>query len=287
MARLVFADAHGHSNPAIGMGASRIAERFRRAGGWFMALVALSPRHYGLDRHDLEGYRRVYDLHASECRVARESGLRVSCLAGMHPADVDFLINKARMRPLQVLELGKRVVELAAEYCRRGLLDGIGEVGRQHYATKPSHVVVAQRIMEYAMLVARENGLIVHLHLENDGAFTPRDVAGLAARLGVPRDLVFLHHARPGVLEHGVELGLPATTPGLEPVLRAAFARAGARFMVESDHIDDPGRPGTVVYPWDMVSNQIRLLEQGVVGEDSLYRVNVDNIVRYYGVEPP
>ena len=287
MARPVFADAHGHTNPAVGMGAGRIAGKFAEAGGWFMALVALSPRHYGLKEHGLEGYRKVYDLHVSECRVARESGLQVSCLAGMHPADVDFLVNKAGMKPQEVLELGRKVVDLAADYCRKGLLDGIGEVGRQHYATKPSHLVVAQRIMEYALLKAEDVDCIVHLHLENDGAFTPSDIAELLDRLNVSKSRVLLHHARPGVLEHGVALGLPATTPGLEPVLVAAFRRAEPLFMVESDHIDDPGRPGTVVYPWEMAANQLRLLERGVVGEDTLYRVNVDNIVKYYGVEPP
>lgn len=58
-------------------------------------------------------------------------------------------------------------------------------------------------------------------------------------------------------------------------------------YMVESDHIDDPKRPGVVVYPWEMAKNQLELLREGKVDEEYLWKLNVDNVVKVFGVTPP
>lgn len=51
--------------------------------------------------------------------------------------------------------------------------------------------------------------------------------------------------------------------------------------------LDDPSRPGTVVYPWVMVNNQRELLNKDSSLEEYFARINVDNIARFYKVEPP
>ena len=57
-------------------------------------------------------------------------------------------------------------------------------------------------------------------------------------------------------------------------------------FMVESDHLDDPRRPGVVVYPWVMVEHELELLNQKIVDEEYLERINVDNIIETFDVYP-
>jgi TatD-related deoxyribonuclease len=40
------------------------------------------------------------------------------------------------LKPLEVLELGFKVLEELSKLVDRGEIDGIGEVGRQHYRTR-------------------------------------------------------------------------------------------------------------------------------------------------------
>ncbi|BES81350.1 TatD family hydrolase [Pyrodictium abyssi] len=285
--KLVFGDAHAHSSP-LGMGAAAVAKRFAEKGGWFMALVMLPPWHYGLDaRPGFEMYMKAIDIHLRECRRAREAGLRVACLAGFHPAEVDKLIS-AGLSPEDVLSLGLRVVEYVGEMCRQGLLDGIGEVGRQHYKTMPERVAIASTIMTRALEYARDNDCIVHLHLENAGPATVDTTAKLVELVSVPKSRILFHHASARVASHAAASGYWATVAGKKELMRRVFEKIGVKhIMIESDYIDDPKRPCVSSCPWEIIDRQVELMRSGVVDEETLYRINVDNIVEFYRVEPP
>lgn len=283
---LTVADAHAHTNPVRGLGARTVARRFASSGGWFMAIVALPPWDYGLSGRTLEDHVKVAELVARECRAAREEGLEVACLSGFHPAIVDRLAERG-VELHAIEELGRAVIDHVVKLCRQGVLDGIGEVGRQHYATRPERVIVAHSLMEYALNAARDEDLVVHLHLENAGLYTVVTVERLLRRTGVKAHRVLLHHSRGSTLAHAVGRGLMATVPGVEPALREAFAGLAPSFLVESDFIDDPKRPGVVTYPWNLRSVEERLVAAGIADPEHLQRVNVDNVVRVYGVRPP
>ena len=283
---LYFADAHAHSNPVNGLGASEIAKRFKRKGGWFMALVGLSPWHYGIEEKDYNGYIKAIQLHIRECRVAVAEGLQVACFAGFHPADVDKLVSAGKP-PEEVLRLGLQVVEYVGKLCRDGVIDGIGEVGRQHYRTSPDRFAIAMTIMVRALELARDSGCLVHLHLENAGVVTALTVDEIVERVGLNKSKVFLHHVKPGIGLEAIKRGYQVTIPGHKETLRYAFSirELAESMLVESDYIDDPRRPCVSSCPWDVVDRELELLKEGVVSEDILYKVNVDNIVKAYGVE--
>ena len=282
---LVFADGHAHSNPVQGMGAEVVARKFAEKGGWFMALVALPPYHYGIQPRTVDDYRRAFDLHISECRRA-SGALRVSCLAGFHPAEVDALVSSG-FKPEEALELGIRVVDMVVDLCRKGLLDGIGEVGRQHYKTAPERMAVAYTVAQYALARAKDEGCLVHLHLENAGPATVATIDHFMSLINGRRDLVLFHHSTVRVAGYATQKGYSATVPGKREQLRAALERIGPVFIPESDYIDDPRRPCVSSCPWEIVERQLSLLEQGSVAEEALWRINVDNVVRFYRVEPP
>ncbi len=277
------ADAHTHTNPVRGLGMERIAPKFKEAGGWFMALVGLSPWHYGLEAN-LEGYEKTMRMVINECKKVKEVGLKCSVLFGFHPADVDKFLGS--MKPIEVLEFGMKVLDMVEEGLKSGKLDGIGEVGRQHYKTNPISVVIAEHIMDRAIQLSKDYDAVVHLHLEQGAKVTAMDVRERVERFGAKRERVIMHHARGQTLRAAVETGVPATTPGIKAALEKAF-QLPPSYMVESDHIDDPKRPGIVVYPWDMAKAQRELLEEGKVSEEYLYKLNVDNVVKSFRVEPP
>ncbi len=283
--RMLFADGHAHANSVEGLGAAKVAEKFANSDGWFMALVSLPPWHYGVTPRGVDDYRKVFEHHVEECRQASRH-VRLSCLAGFHPAEVDRLVSLG-MRPEEVLRLGIAVVDLVGRLCREGLLDGIGEVGRQHYKTTPERLAVASTVMLHALRVARDNDCIVHLHLESAGEATVETVHYPASLIGVMPERVFFHHASVRVAGAAAARGYAATVPGRKEQLRRAFERIGPVFIPESDYIDDPRRPCVSSCPWEIVERQKELLREGAVDEEALHRVNLDNVVRFYRVEPP
>ena len=280
---ILVADGHTHSNPVKGLGMERIAPKFKERGGWFMAIVGLSPWHYGLEG-TLEGYEKALQITLRECEVARNFGLRTSCLFGFHPADVDKFIGK--MQPHEVLEFGKKVLRLVERELREGRLNGIGEVGRQHYKTHPISVVIAEKIMDEAFRLSKEFDAVVHLHLEQGGRVSVIDIKERVERFGVNPNRIVMHHLRGKTLRYALEEGVRCTVPGVKGLLEN-ITSLPPEYIIESDHIDDPKRPGIVVYPWEMAENQAELLKRGLVDEEYLYKINVDNVVKVFNVEPP
>ncbi len=279
----VVADAHCHTNPVRGTGARVIAEKFKKSGGWFIAIVSLPPWSYGLGGSLLDDYKKVVEILLHECENAKEAGLEVSCIGGFHPAIIDRLADQG-MELEKVRELGLKVIDYVATLCRQGVLDGIGEVGRQHYKTMPERVVLAEELLEYTLEVARDNNCIVHLHLENAGTYTVSSVSRTMRKIGLrnPTRIIF-HHVTTRMLAYIVDNNLSSTVPGLEGVLlKIAEQKIEPRYMIESDYIDDPKRPGVVTYPWNLSMVQKRLFEKGLFDEDYLFKINVDMIEKVY-----
>ena len=282
---MIFADAHAHTNPLKGLGAKTVSERFRESGGWFIALVSLPPTSLGLNSSP-EGFERSIELVISECRAAREAGLRVACLGGYHPAMIDKMIDRLGMKPEDAYRYSIKIIDLACTYIEKGLLHGIAEVGRPHYQVKPHYVVLAEMVLDHALTKAKDLGAIVHLHLEEGGWITAKDIEDRIRRIGISKDRVAMHHAKPGLLEHAISMGIPATVPAIYQVIQIASKYQGF-YMFESDYIDDPARPGKVLYPWEISENTLKATKEGFLNEEAVYKIHVENITRFYRVEPP
>ncbi|MEN2999193.1 MAG: TatD family hydrolase, partial [Acidilobaceae archaeon] len=238
------ADGHLHSNPVKGMGAEEIAERFKRSGGWFMALVSLPPSSYDLDFPSLDAYSKVIEHQASECKRVR--GVRAVCLSGFHPADVDRLIDQHRLDPVSVLQLARRVLSLVEEKLKRGELHGIGEAGRQHYKTGAARALLSQLILERAMEISRDLGVPLHMHLEQEGEITVHLVELSAKRVGAREGLLVFHHAEPKVAREAAARGYPATLHGVPRLVEYAMKSLEPNFVFESDYVDDLRRPSAI-----------------------------------------
>jgi TatD-related deoxyribonuclease len=283
---MLFADGHLHSNPVQGLGAKEIGRRLVGVGAWFVALVALPPYHYGIPYPSREAYEKLVELVASECRALRELGLRVACLVGLHPAEIDRL-EGAGLRPEQVLGMIHAAVDAIDKALRAGIVDGIGEIGRQHYRTTPLRYALAEYAMLKLLELAKDYDVPVHLHLESGGEATVHTVAELIRLTSVKRERVLLHHSTATMAKAAQKYGFTTTILARYEALKAALHEAGPTFIPESDFLDDPRRPCVAQCPWAIPSELRRLLEDGVASEDDVYRVNVDNVARFYGVEPP
>uniref|UniRef100_A0A7C2FHK0 Hydrolase TatD n=1 Tax=Thermosphaera aggregans TaxID=54254 RepID=A0A7C2FHK0_9CREN len=285
---MLYADSHLHTNPLHGYGAGRVAKKFKKEGGWFIALVSLPPHHYGFTETSIDSYRKTLDLLVREAAAAREEGLSVVALAGFHPSEVDEYLRRGLSKK-EVYELAVKVLDLITDYIGKGLIHGIGEVGRQHYGTSPERLVLSETIMIDALELACQHSVPVHLHLEQGGWATAFNIAKILGKISCKSGRVLLHHVNYETGLWSSMLGLPATLPvktSLEKILAAPGIRLD-RFLVESDFIDDPKRPGVSAYPWEIPRFFNEKLERKEVSEEAVFKLNVDNVSRIYGVPPP
>lgn len=279
--RLVYADAHCHTNPVTGMGARRIARKFRSVGGWFIALVGLPPYHYGIEPVGPESYAKAFDIVIREASVLREEGLETRVLLGFHPAEVDYLFKKG-MGLDEIIGLAEKVLDHIVMLHRQGLVDGIGEVGRPHYGTAAPRHVASELIMLMAMERARDEDMIMHLHLEQGGLVTVESIRRLSELVGLGRDHVFLHHVGAAEGVHAEKQGFWHTIPAKQRVMRRLLSSRPRYALIESDFIDDPRRPGVSSYPWDIAARIEELLGENIVSEDYVWELMVDHVRKAY-----
>ncbi len=286
-ATVPIADAHAHASP-LGLGAFRISKKFGEHGGWFIALVSLPPQHYGLPQ-TLEGAIKAIELHVRQCDEARRASVKVACIAGVHPAFIDHLIKKSGGSASNVVSfVRENVMELLARMIDEGKLQGIGEFGRPHYKSIPESFAANDALLLTALEIIRDHGGVLHLHLEQGGQITVESVETMVNSIGIRNTKsVILHHSSTGMALHACKKGLSATIVGRsEPLAQAK--RLGALCVgAESDYIDDPKRPGVVMYPWEIAEAVNQLLSSDAGLQEFLYKVMVDNISNVYGVEPP
>jgi TatD-related deoxyribonuclease len=282
---LLFADAHLHSNPINGLGSENIARRFKERGGWFIALVGLPPTSLGL-RPDLEGFTKSIEMLLKECEKLRNLKIRYSCLGGFHPAMIDKMIDVYKMSPEKVFEISMKTIEYAVKLVREGLLNGLAEIGRPHYKTSPEHIVLADTIFDNVLEIAKENDLLLHLHLEEGGWATVYNVYLKIKRYSLDPWRVILHHNRIKNLKPAIYYNLISTVPAIPQIIEN-IKDLEKNYVFESDYLDDPSRPGRPMYPWEIIDNSLNALRNNILSYEDLYKIHVDNIIKIYNVEPP
>lgn len=286
MTGILYADGHLHSNPVSGLGAKNIAQRFKVSGGWFTVLVSLPPHHYNLTS-DFDGYVKSIGILISECNTLRSYGIKTLCLTGIHPANIEEMISRDAKNAKSIIELALRVLDYISQLVKNGTVDGFGEVGRPHYKALPEAFTVNNIVMRYALTLAKDLNAYIHLHLEQGGYATVRDVYEVLRMLNIDSRRVILHHLDIRTALEAESYGLYYTIPGKYPILREAARKLPPSYIVESDFIDDPKRPGVSSYPWDIVENQKKLLSENLADPEYIARINMENVVKIYGVEPP
>lgn len=282
---MLYSDAHLHVNPLRGLGAEKVARKFKSKGGWFISIVSLPPHHYGFTDVNVESYKKTLDLIAREAVKAGAHGLEVAKFIGFHPAEVDNYY-KLGVRADKLLKLVDEVFKLIESALKDNIIDGIGEVGRQHYGTSPERFVFSESIMTRALMLARDYNVPVQLHLEQGGLATAYSIKLLADTVGISTEKTILHHANLETATWSELYGLMFTAP-----IRYFDERYASNkwkyCMLESDFIDDPSRPGTSAYPWEIPDTISMFVEKNILSEEQAYKMLVDNVVKTFGVKPP
>jgi TatD-related deoxyribonuclease len=265
-------DNHLHLDPVNGRGVAA-AREFADAGGTHL-LVLNKPSWSLADRiGEEEAFRETFEI---TCDVAERADDHLPGQAwpvlGVHPALVSKLVENGQT-PGEARDLMQAGLDVAAEFVADGPALAL-KSGRPHYDVSDAVWEASNEVMQHAFERGAELGCVVQLHTEGGENF--EQVAEWAETRGLPREQVVKHYAG-GPIEGPV----PSVISNRDG-LRAAAER-GDPFLMETDFIDDPDRPGAVLGPKTVPSRVRWLREQG--HEEAIHTAHVETPARVYGID--
>ena len=121
------------------------------------------------------------------------------------------------------------------------------------------------------MEIARENDCPVIIHCESEPD-TDRSLADLADRAGLDRGLVVKHSSPPWVTPEETHRVMPSI-PASKTNMREAYGKGTDRFMMETDYIDDPSKPGAIMSVTTVPKRVRAWMANGEVPVESIHRI--------------
>ena len=256
------------------------AKMFAKAGGTHLMLTHLPYDDLPLMKG--EDYATAYERTLTTAKLVREEiGLTVFVAVGPYP--VDLLRLDERLGLAGATEAMRAGMDIAAKLVREHEVTAIGEIGRPHFPVASDLWSASNEILRYGMAAARDAGCAVILHTEDPTPAIFEEFGGMADAVGLSRQKVVKHHSPPLVLDEETHGVLPSVL-AREDHLREAL-RKGDRFLMETDYMDDPRRPGAVLGPATVPRKTAKLRAAGVMSEDSAAKIHQELPAKTYGID--
>lgn len=270
-------DNHAHLEPLTGRHIEAVRD-FERAGGTHIIISHLPYEHLRVSTADdfRKGFEETVKL---KDRVNSETSVKAFATVGPYP--VELLHLEKRFGLERAMDTMMKGMDIAADFVREGKALAIGEVGRPHFPVSDGELSASNEIMSYAMSLGKDLGCAVVLHTESATPESMQELAGMADRAGLPRWRLVKHYCPPLVLDdenHGL---MPSVLAGKDAVKEAL--RKGTRFLMETDFLDDPRRPGAVLSITTVPKRTLTFMDQGLMTEEQAHKVHVDNPRATYG----
>jgi TatD-related deoxyribonuclease len=270
-------DNHAHLEPLIGRHVEAVKD-FERAGGTHIIISHLPYDHLRVSK--AEDFRAAFEETIRlKDRVNSETGVRAFATIGPYP--VELLHLEKKLGPERAKQVMTEGMEIAAELVREGRALAIGEVGRPHFPISEGQLQASNEIMSYAMSLGKELGCAVVLHTESATPGSMAELARMADKTGLPRSRLVKHYCPPLVLDEENCGLMPSVLAGKDAV-KEALAK-GTRFMMETDFLDDPRRPGAVLDIKTVPKRTLTMLREGLMTEEQALVIHAENPRRTYG----
>jgi len=104
----------------------------------------------------------------------------------------------------------------------------------------------------------------------------------MGKKVGLPPHKIVKHYSPPLVLE-SENYGLMPSVLASKKNVTAAVEK-GMRFMMETDYIDDPRRPGAVLSPKTVPRRTRELIDKGILTEKQISEIHRKNPEKTYGI---
>jgi TatD-related deoxyribonuclease len=230
-----------------------------------------------------KSYRSCYleTLKMAE-EIHDETNVEVFVTVGPYPAD--YLKLKEKFGRDVAMELMKKGIDEAAEFCmEKERCIGIGEIGRPHFPVDKETMEDSNKIMLYGMEKASDVDVPVVLHTESTSPEQCKELVEMGKEAGLSPDRIVKHFSPPLIRDeenHGL---MPSVLASRRNIVEAL--KKGTRFMMETDYLDDPRRPGAVLGPKTVPKITKKLLREGYLDEKQIFEIHVENPCKTYGID--
>ncbi|MDG5760467.1 TatD family hydrolase [Natronococcus sp. A-GB1] len=266
-------DNHLHLDPDNNRGIDAVRD-FVRVGGTHMLVVNKPSWHLGIEADAGEDFRPVFERTLEiVADTSAELPGRAWPVLGVHPGLISRLVDERGYAPEEARKIMRGGIDVAAEYVESG--DALAlKSGRPHYPVDDDVWAASNAVMRRAFEHGAELECAVQLHAEGGEDLT--EVTEWAVEAGLPAQKVVKHYAG-GRLEGPI----PSVISEKDELERAA--ERGDPFLMETDYIDDPDRPGAVLGPKTVPRRVAWLLENGY--DDAVRNAHVETPKQVYGID--
>ncbi|PSP72841.1 deoxyribonuclease [Halobacteriales archaeon QS_3_64_16] len=266
-------DDHLHLDPVNG-DPSEAAADFADSGGTHLLVLNKPSWTLGIEVDERADFREGFDLTLDAAHTANEilPGQAWTVL-GVHPGLISRLVDDRGYSPEAARELMQAGLEVAAEYVEQDRALAL-KSGRPHYPVSEDVWDASNAVLRHALSLAGDLGCVLQLHTEDTDDLS--EVGEWAEDRGVSIENVVKHYAS------GPVTGATASVISRKEELRAATESDDA-FLMETDFLDDPDRPGAVLGP-KTVPRRVRWLrEEGA--EEVMWAAHVETPEQVYGID--
>ena len=104
----------------------------------------------------------------------------------------------------------------------------------------------------------------------------------MGKKTGLSPQKIVKHYSPPLILENENFGLMPSVLASRKNIFSAI--KKGTRFMMETDYIDDPHRPGAVLGPKTVPRMTMELMEKEMVTEEYILKIHKDNPEKTYAI---
>ena len=256
-------DNHFHLDPS---GRKELAVKdFIKAGGTRLVLVHKS---YGPWKQ-IDSFKKQVSTTLKLADKARGVGAKVAVVAAPHPIELLKLVESSDNSK------GTNIYLDAVDYCT-SLVDenktvGLGELGRPHFEVDESTWELSNNVLTESLSRAKDVDAAVVLHTESGTPEVMADLSRIADKANFPKSRLVKHYGGPAALENpsGLVVSLISSSTNIE-------SSAASEFMLETDYLDDPERPGAVMGPKTVPRKTQKALESNVLSKDQVHRIHTE-----------
>lgn len=265
-------DNHLHLDPVNGRNTAA-AEEFADHGGTHLLVLNKPSWHLVEAAADEATFREAFDLTVGAVEDATDvlPG-RAWPVLGVHPALISKLVEDG-YTPEEARDIMQTGLDVASEYVTDGPALAI-KSGRPHYEVEDAVWDASNTVMRHAFGLAAAGDFAVQLHTEGGEDF--EQVAQWAEKQGLDREQVVKHYS-------GGRLQGPMKSVLADKDELLTAIEAEKPFLMETDYIDDPERPGAVLGP-KTVPRRVRwLLQEGEY--EAVRTAHVETPKAVYGID--
>jgi TatD-related deoxyribonuclease len=216
---------------------------------------------------------------AEEIRAA--VGIGVFVVVGPYP--VDILPLQEKFGRETAIEIMKKGVDEAAVLCEERKCIAIGEIGRPHFPVDQQILQDSNDILFYGMQKAKDVGVPVVLHTEITTPMQCKELVEIGGKVGLNPEKIVKHFSPP-LITSDENFGLMPSVLAIKKNIVEALQK-GARFLMETDYIDDLRRPGAVLGPKTVPKLTKNLLAENIMTEQQAHMIHVENPQNTYAIE--